>query len=211
MIKLVVMANGGHVIINRRDFLKIALGGGAALAGYKLFQKDIERILYGWGNAEQQPRAPLPVANETAVPTATPAPDYLMYDGIKVIGDEQFQKDNVMWMEFAKRYSLPDYEFIKSNNKWINNADYLEEASAGGDGIRWNKKFLRELIKDKRIKTAVGAAAHETGHNTVFDTDRMNEDYAQSFAQKVYTNLSYVNQSEIDKFYQEFNFSQFKK
>lgn len=205
------MANGGYGNINRRDLLKIATAAVGAAVGIKLFEKEINNFLYGWGDADSQPRTPYPVVNETAVPTATPEPDYLMHDGIKIIGDEQFQKDNVMWMEFAKRYSPADYEFIKGNNKWIVSDEVIPAAAAGGDGFYFNRMFLRELIENKYISGAVVAAAHETGHSTVFDTDRMNETYANSFAHKAAANLSYVNQSEVDKFYQEFNFSQFKK
>jgi hypothetical protein len=152
---------------------------------------------------------PVPAINSSASPT--PETSFLYHDGIEIVGDKQFQKDNVMWMEFAKKYSPTDYEFIKKNNKYIDSSDAIPAAAAGGDSFTWNKSFLRKIIENKGIKEAVGAAAHESGHNSVFNTDRMNETYANIFAKKALRNLSYVNQKDIDNFYQKFNFSQFQK
>lgn len=209
------MANG-EVIINRRDFLKIATAAAGAVVGYKLFQKDVDKFLYNLINDEPQPRTPLPVVNETAVPTATPEPDYLMYDGIKVIGDEQFQKDVVMTLEFGKKYSLPDYEFIKKNTKEIELAS-VEKMFAGDGYTSVNKNWFHELIEQNDIKTGIYAFSHESGHNYAdsnpqvkSDTTYDAETYANTFYLKASANLSYVNQSEIEKFYKEFNFSQFK-
>ncbi len=155
--------------------------------------------------------APTVMANGSAEGKATPEKPFLMYDGIKIIGDEQFQKDVMMTYEFAKKYSPEDYNLI-SKHKWVESSDVIKTAGAGGDGFSWGKKRLREMIENKKIIDAVGTALHEYGHNTVWNTkERTNETYANTFAFKGRENLSYVNQSEIDKFYQEFDFSDFKK
>lgn len=189
----------------------------------KVYEKIVKKtpaVVIGADSVNPLAPTPAPTViakNGSATPTPAPEMPFLMYDGIKIIGDEQFQKDNVIWLEFVKKYSLPDYEFIKQNKEMVGteylkkNKDGVGGAGAGGDKIYWNKEFLKELIENKEIKKAVAAAAHETGHNTVFNTDRMNETYANIFYLKTLTNLSYVNQSEIDKFYQEFDFSKFKK
>lgn len=198
----------------------VLLVGGVAYASSDTAKKTVDKnyekgskfVKEKYANAfAPAPAVVVPAANESAVATPQVAETpYLMYDGIKVIGDEQFQRDNAMWLEFAKKYSLPDYEFIKSNNKWIDSSDVIPAAAAGGNGFTWNKEFLRGLIENKGIISASAAAAHESGHNNVFNTDRMNETYAQSLAKKALNNLSFVNQSEIEKFYREFNFSQLK-
>lgn len=197
-------------------------------AGYALQKKDIgfDDVEAGISYAKHEifgsaPAAVVaPIGNDTMVqPTATPPPDYLMYDGIKIIGDEQFQKDVVMSLEFGKKYSLPDYEFIKSNNKEIERYRYSSGTMSAADGhTSVDKNWLHEFIDSKNIRFAVGAFSHESGHNYAdFNPDLKkqpnydDETFAQSFEIKTRANLSYVNQSEIDKFYQEFNFSQFKK
>lgn len=174
--------------------------------------------LFGsFGGSQPVPAPVVQVVNESvkAAPVPTATEPFLMYDGIKIIGDEQFQKDNVMWLEFAKKYSPQDYQFIRSNTKWIKSTT-IPAAGAGGDGFYWNKSFLRMMIENKNInsgenlKGAVATAAHESGHNSVFNTDRMNETYANIFYHKAWDNLSYVNESELDNFYKNFNFSQLK-
>ncbi|VVB61092.1 Uncharacterised protein [uncultured archaeon] len=164
----------------------------------------------------QHPLSPDTVVNASANETATgPEKPFLMYDGIKVIGDEEFQKNVVMTLEFAKKYSPPDYQFIKENNKWIKSTDMLKTAGAGIDGINWGREHLNGGLKVyKNIRGAVMTAAHESGHNLAYRTNRSNfdnETYADSFAKSAQKNLSYVNESEMEKFYAEFDFSKFKK
>lgn len=177
------------------------------------------------GNFESLPREQImdspviPDSGDTAPVHAPEDPFFkryvLMYDGIEIIGDETFQKDVVIVLEFAKKYSPADYQFIKENNKWINYRDKILTAAAGGDGFSWGIYF-KDRIKNRRLVTLVEDAVHESGHNFADSDPRNNPNYntevfAESFARKAGSNLSYVNQTMIDEFIENFNFSQFRQ
>jgi hypothetical protein len=206
-------AGGGYAYMKKKDFGMDDIDSGIAYAKHEISAgaSGISAFLGNIGSAP--PVVDNPAVNASAVatpqvsgtpqPAVTPQPDYLMYDGIKVIGGEQFQKDNLMWLEFAKKYSPADYEFIKSKNKWIVSDEVIPIANAGGDGFYFNRMYLRKLIESKDLKTAAGIAKHESGHNDLFYTDRMNEIYPQKLEINMRNNFSYVNQSEIEKFIKE--------
>ncbi len=176
----------------------------------------------------------------------------LRYDGICIKGTEDFQKQIVMALEFTKKYSPPDYQFIKNYTKEI---EALPEDEPGGRGGNYwtgvNVDVARDYYDTKIIalKVTVETLAHEAGHSyadaaglsdkfeeeakkmcgselkTKEDLDACGkklgkpsywqwhpaELFAESFADSAEANLSYVNDSEIDKFIQNFNFSKFKK
>jgi len=133
------------------------------------------------------------------------------YNGIKIIGDEEFQKDVVMSLEFAKKYSPVDYQFIKENTKEIEASNSGVMSAADGH-TSINKSYIREEIEEKAIRTSIAEIKHESWHNYADINDPKNntEELAYENGGNAWDNLSYVSQSEIDKFYREFNFSKFK-
>jgi len=156
------------------------------------------------------PVAAVPVANVTAkaTPQVTEKP-FLMYDGIKIIGDEQFQKDVVMTLEFGKKYSSTDYEFIKKNTKKIDTWNVESDMGAAEGNTSVNSSTIRGYLERGYIKTVLWELAHESWHNNadISNNPKNNtEELANKRGGQAYDNLSYVNESEIDKFYQEFNF-----
>ncbi len=198
--RVVVMANRGHVIINRRDFLKIALGAGAAATGYKLFQKDIDRILYGWGNDEQQPRTPTPAVNAT--PRETPIPNFDYYDpdykvGVMIEGDEGV-KDNIKnlittWKEitpddYKDKYPYAPKRIFKSPDGvnaygGSDDDDYIRlnlGVVASGDSndlktrLRGTAYLRAEWHNAKRSKTGVRFAS---GYDAEMDSNRAALEY----------------------------------
>lgn len=172
---------------------------------------------------------------------------FLMYDGIKIIGDEEFQKDVVMSLEFVKRYTLPDYLLMKKGTRVIES--YVsDDAASADDFIYLNQtKFHLSISNNKTILSMIHILAHESGHTYEHSNPELTKQlieeaekicgqeikngadvidvctkklgksdfhewyplelFAERFAGNVSANLSYINKSEIDKFYLEFNFT----
>ncbi len=178
------MANGGHVIINRRDFVKLGLAIGGATVGYKLFQKDVDRILYNLFYGEPQPRTPPPVVNETAVPTATPSYDYYDEDFKVGINIEGLDKQNVKrLLQDFKEVTPDDYaDLIKYAPKKIvrspdsfswyaynSTSDEIQLPESlvrlgGNDNLEIRKRALPNL--DTELVNA-----KQTKNNVIFNTD----------------------------------------
>ncbi len=182
------------------------------------------------------------------------------YNGIKIEGPEYFQEKIVMAFEFAKKYSPPDYEFIRNNTKTIfaKSKDFsLRYLPVSGayfkDGIVAINVETVEPVNNNYVKNIIRVLAHEAGHSYADSIPGMNEKlnkqareicekegintsneywidlctlklgkydmwqwlpselFAKKFEHSAMENLSYVNESEIDKFIKEFNFSKLKK
>lgn len=175
----------------------------------------------------------------------TPDKPFIIYDDIKIIGEENFRKDVVMVLEFVKKYSPSDYLFIKENTRKIYelNQNIFSTRGLGGHNQTYLAHPHDVIWKYKNLVGVISILSHEAGHsyeenigknyseevekicgfklNIPEDFDictkklgysdihqwHPSELFAESFAIKARVNLSYVNQSEMDKFYAEFNFS----
>ncbi len=208
------------------DYRKaIVLGLAAAVTfgaiGYAMQKKDIGMndidagISYAkaeiFGSDTNQPPVATPVVNETVTPTATPEKPFIMYDNIKIIGDEQFQKD-VMSLEFGKKYYPEGNLKYTKEIEAVMSAD-VPEMAAGSGHTFVNASAIHKMIKNGGVKAVRTDIEHEEYHNYASLNDPKNntEERAIKASGKLWDKLFNQNQSEINNFVKEFNFSEFKK
>jgi hypothetical protein len=210
---------GKHPYLSAAGLLITFLGVGMALGQlYKSKDSDgTAAVSVISADFPTQTLAPTPAPTVAAAnATVTPAPEryQLNYDGILIKGDKQFINDSVMTLEFGKKYSPHDYEFIKKNTREIILSKSIPSMGAGNGRTLVNKSFLQDLIGKKYIKTLVSSESHESWHNhedLINDPKNNTEELADAQGLKAWNNLSYVNQSEIDKFLKDFEFSKYEK
>lgn len=165
-------------------------------------------------SAENVSVAPIPAytpANGSAVKeTPTSEKYFLMYDGIKIIGDKPFIKDVVLSLEFGKIY-YPEGEL--KYTKEIESRNAVREMSAAKGHTSVNASSFHNWLEKKLYGTVLAELKHEDFHNGASLNDPKNNTEKNAGLNSISTwnNLTSVPKSNIIKFEETFDFKKYEK